>query len=103
MINVIGLGYIGLPTALMLASHGQEVVGTDINASLVAMRINAMLPPEEIPAKTEGYEGFYHLIFINGTDSTTRSKSSIAITFVTTLRSLCFLMIENTRFTIITE
>ena len=36
MINVIGLGYIGLPTALMLASHGQEVVGTDINASLVA-------------------------------------------------------------------
>ena len=28
MINVIGLGYIGLPTALMLASHGQEVVGT---------------------------------------------------------------------------
>ncbi|MBQ2331909.1 MAG: hypothetical protein II383_05840, partial [Bacteroidales bacterium] len=25
MINVIGLGYIGLPTALMLASHGQEV------------------------------------------------------------------------------
>ncbi len=36
MINVIGLGYIGLPTALMLASHGQEVVGTDYNAGLVA-------------------------------------------------------------------
>ena len=36
MINVIGLGYIGLPTALMLASHGQEVVGTDCNAGLVA-------------------------------------------------------------------
>ncbi len=36
MINVIGLGYIGLPTALMLASHGQEVVGTDYNAELVA-------------------------------------------------------------------
>ena len=36
MINVIGLGYIGLPTALMLASHGQEVVGTDYNADLVA-------------------------------------------------------------------
>ena len=29
MINVIGLGYIGLPTVLMLASHGVEVVGTD--------------------------------------------------------------------------
>lgn len=36
MINVIGLGYIGLPTALMLASHGVEVVGTDYNGELVA-------------------------------------------------------------------
>ena len=35
MINVIGLGYIGLPTALMLATHGQKVVGTDFNESLV--------------------------------------------------------------------
>ena len=36
MINVIGLGYIGLPTALMLASHGWEVIGTDYNKELVA-------------------------------------------------------------------
>ncbi|MBR3780151.1 MAG: nucleotide sugar dehydrogenase [Clostridia bacterium] len=36
MINVIGLGYIGLPTALMLASHGVEVIGTDYNEELVA-------------------------------------------------------------------
>ncbi len=35
MINVIGLGYIGLPTALMLAAHGSEVVGTDINPDVV--------------------------------------------------------------------
>jgi UDP-N-acetyl-D-mannosaminuronic acid dehydrogenase len=35
MINVIGLGYIGLPTALMLASHGVEVIGTDYNQTLV--------------------------------------------------------------------
>lgn len=35
MVNVIGLGYIGLPTALMLASHGVEVVGTDCNEELV--------------------------------------------------------------------
>lgn len=35
MINVIGLGYIGLPTALMMASHGVEVVGTDYNKVLV--------------------------------------------------------------------
>ncbi len=36
MINVIGLGYIGLPTALMLAAHGVDVIGTDYNAELVA-------------------------------------------------------------------
>lgn len=35
MVNVIGLGYIGLPTALMLASHGVDVVGTDYNEKLV--------------------------------------------------------------------
>lgn len=35
MVNVIGLGYIGLPTALMFASHGVEVVGTDYNKELV--------------------------------------------------------------------
>ncbi|MEL7647944.1 MAG: nucleotide sugar dehydrogenase [Sedimentibacter sp.] len=36
MINVIGLGYIGLPTALMLASHGLAVIGTDCNEELVS-------------------------------------------------------------------
>lgn len=36
MINVIGLGYIGLPTALMMSSHGLDVVGTDYNKDLVA-------------------------------------------------------------------
>lgn len=35
MINVIGLGYIGLPTALMLAASGNSVVGTDVNKGLV--------------------------------------------------------------------
>lgn len=35
MINVIGLGYIGLPTALMFAKSGVEVMGTDYNKDLV--------------------------------------------------------------------
>lgn len=35
MVNVIGLGYIGLPTALMLASHGVQVIGTDCKKELV--------------------------------------------------------------------
>lgn len=34
-VNVIGLGYIGLPTAMMMASHGVNVVGTDLKKSLV--------------------------------------------------------------------
>lgn len=36
------------------------------NASLMAMDFNALLPSDEIPAKTEGYEGFYHLIEMSG-------------------------------------
>lgn len=35
MVNVVGLGYIGLPTALMLAAHGIKVIGTDYNKELV--------------------------------------------------------------------
>ena len=37
-----------------------------INASLIAMEINALLPADEIPAKTEGYEGFFHLTDMEG-------------------------------------
>lgn len=36
MINVIGLGYIGLPTALMLSINGVDVIGTDINDELIS-------------------------------------------------------------------
>ena len=35
MVNVVGLGYIGLPTILMLGAHGVEVTGTDYNSELV--------------------------------------------------------------------
>ncbi len=34
-VSVIGLGYIGLPTAAMLATHGLEVLGVDVNAATV--------------------------------------------------------------------
>ncbi|MBR5342498.1 MAG: peptidase T [Oscillospiraceae bacterium] len=37
-----------------------------INASLVAMEVNAMLPSGEVPARTEGYEGFFHLTDMSG-------------------------------------
>ncbi len=38
------------------------------NALLMAMAFNAMLPPAEIPAHTENYEGFYHLNELNGAE-----------------------------------
>jgi UDP-N-acetyl-D-mannosaminuronic acid dehydrogenase len=47
MINVIGLGYIGLPTALMFAKNGFEIVGTDLNKSLVDLLSHGKMPFEE--------------------------------------------------------
>ena len=47
MINVVGLGYIGLPTALMFASHGVEVVGTDYNKNLVDTLVTGKTTFEE--------------------------------------------------------
>ena len=37
-----------------------------INAGLIACELNSMLPVNETPATTEGYEGFYHLTKITG-------------------------------------
>lgn len=50
MVNVIGLGYIGLPTALMMASHGIDIVGTDcdeervetLNAGIITFKENGI-------------------------------------------------------------
>ncbi len=37
-----------------------------INASKIAMEFNSLLPAREVPENTEGYEGFAHLMSING-------------------------------------
>lgn len=54
MVNVIGLGYIGLPTALMLASHGIRVVGTDYNGRLVET-----LKAGKVPFQEKGLEDLF--------------------------------------------
>lgn len=36
------------------------------NASLIACEFNSLLPRDEIPAKTDGYEGFFHLLSMSG-------------------------------------
>lgn len=46
--------------------HPGSSKDTMINASLVAMEINNMLPGCETPRGTEGYEGFYHLMSMSG-------------------------------------
>ncbi|SCS30023.1 peptidase T [Staphylococcus caeli] len=37
-----------------------------INAVLLGQQFNALLPQNEVPERTEDYEGFYHLMKING-------------------------------------
>lgn len=46
--------------------HPGSSKDTMINASLVAMEINNMLPGMETPRGTENYEGFYHLVSMSG-------------------------------------
>lgn len=46
-LNIIGLGYIGLPTALMFSANGIDTVGTDLNSELVDTLNNGELTFEE--------------------------------------------------------
>lgn len=46
--------------------HPGSAKGRMKNASLIACEFNSLLPAEEIPERTEGYEGFHHLISMSG-------------------------------------
>ena len=46
--------------------HPGSSKNTMINAALVAMEFNSMLPSADTPRDTEDYEGFYHLISMQG-------------------------------------
>lgn len=46
--------------------HPGDAKDKMVNAALVAMEINGMLPSDEIPAKTQGREGFFHLCDMSG-------------------------------------
>ena len=80
MINVIGLGYIGLPTALMLAAHGQEVVGTDLSENVVAA-----LNGGSVTLMEDGIEELYRNAVAGGIRFTTRyQKADVYIISVPT-------------------
>lgn len=71
MVNVIGLGYIGLPTALMLASHGVEVVGTDYNRKVVDS-----LTAGKMTFKEEGIEELFQAALDAGISFTTEYQKT---------------------------
>ncbi|MCC2929993.1 MULTISPECIES: peptidase T [Bacillus] len=52
--------------------HPGTAKGKMINSAKIAMKLNSMLPADEAPEYTEGYEGFYHLLSIQGDVEETR-------------------------------
>ncbi len=46
--------------------HPGYAKGKMKNALLIGMELNSLLPADQRPEHTEGYEGFYHLIGVNG-------------------------------------
>jgi tripeptide aminopeptidase len=54
--------------------HPGTAKGKMVNSTKIAMEFNSMLPVEEAPEYTEGYEGFYHLgSFVGDVEKTTLS------------------------------
>ena len=47
--------------------HPGYAKGKMLNAILIGMELNALLPADQRPEFTTGYEGFYHIIGFNGT------------------------------------
>lgn len=71
MVNVIGMGYIGLPTALMLASHGIEVVGTNHGEDKVRTLCSGKMTFEE-----KGMDVLFRSALDAGIEFTTEYRSA---------------------------
>ena len=54
--------------------HPGAAKGVMENALLIAQELNALLPPDAIPGKTEGYQGFFHLDRLEGTAAQARME-----------------------------
>ncbi len=79
-VNVIGLGYIGLPTALILAAHGTTVIGTDKNLAVVEKLNGGIVSFDE-----EGLQGLFQQAVNNQIKFTTEyQKADIYIVAVPT-------------------
>ena len=54
--------------------HPGGAKGVMENALLIAQELNALLPPGAVPAKTEGYQGFFHLDRLEGAAAQARME-----------------------------
>ncbi len=54
--------------------HPGAAKGIMENALLIAQELNALLPPDAVPGKTEAYQGFCHLDGLNGTAAACRME-----------------------------
>ena len=55
-----------------LSVHPGSAKDTMVNAALLAMEFNSLLPAGDIPRLTEGYEGFFHLTDMSGSIESAR-------------------------------
>lgn len=115
-ICVVGLGYIGLPTAAMLASRGHEVVGYDVNQKVVElvnagqahfqepdlqMLLTAAVTTGQLRASTEPETADYYIIAVptpvrpgGAPDMSYVEKASAAI--APTLKAGSVVILEST-------
>jgi UDP-N-acetyl-D-mannosaminuronic acid dehydrogenase len=115
-ICVVGLGYIGLPTAAMLASVGHEVIGCDINAAAVEsinrgephfhekdlqMLLQAATQTGRLRAQTAPAEADYYIIavptpFREGKQPDMSYVDAATDSIAPTLRAGCTVILEST-------
>ena len=72
---VIGIGRIGLPTALSFAKSGLDTIGVDINENLVRDINSGIFPLKDEP----GYEEIFHNVLENKKFSATTKIVTVAL------------------------
>lgn len=70
-INFVGLGYVGLPAALLLQNSGYPIIGTDINQELVSELSNRKKTFDE-----PGLQEAYDQAMVNGIRFTTKYQQA---------------------------
>ncbi|MDB7087605.1 nucleotide sugar dehydrogenase [Enterococcus mundtii] len=70
-INFVGLGYVGLPAALLLQNSGYPIIGTDINQELISELSNRKKTFDE-----PGLQEAYDQAMVNGIQFTTKYQQA---------------------------